>query len=59
MRPLLAGAGGTPAAATLERLAGLRADAYEAAAHAVVDTDGRTQDEVAAAVVAVFAEETS
>ena len=51
-RPLLRGA---PPAATLERLAVLRADAYEAAAHAVVDTDGRTQDEVADAVLAVFA----
>ncbi len=59
VRPLLAGAGSTPAAATLERLAGLRADTYEAAAHAVVDTDGLTQDEVAAAVVAVFTEEIS
>ena len=59
MRPLLAGAGSTPAAATLERLAGLRADTYEAAAHAVVDTDGRTQDEVAAAVVDAFTDEAS
>lgn len=38
-RPLLAG--GSPAA-TLERLAELRAPAYEAAAHVVVDTDGLT-----------------
>ncbi len=59
VRPLLAGAGSTPAAATLERLAGLRADTYEAAAHAVVDTDGRTQDEVAAAVVDAFTDEAS
>jgi shikimate kinase len=36
-RPLLAG--GAPAA-TLERLAILRAPAYEAAAHVIVDTDG-------------------
>jgi shikimate kinase len=59
VRPLLAGAGSTPAAATLERLAGLRADTYEAAAHATVDTDGRTQDEVANAVVEAFARETA
>jgi shikimate kinase len=59
VRPLLAGAGSTPASATLERLAGLRADTYEAAAHAVVDTDGRTQDQVAEAVVHVFTRETS
>ena len=42
-RPLLenglGGAGAAPAA-TLERLALLRAPAYEAAAHAIVDTDG-------------------
>jgi shikimate kinase len=36
-RPLLAGA---PAVVALERLARLRASAYEAAAHVVVDTDG-------------------
>jgi shikimate kinase len=51
-RPLLRGA---PPAATLERLAVLRADAYEAAAHEVVDTDNRTQDAVADAVLAAFA----
>jgi shikimate kinase len=50
-RPLLAHA---PAAATLQRLAQLRADAYEAAAHTTVDTDGRTQDDIADEVVAVF-----
>jgi shikimate kinase len=59
VRPLLAGAGSTPAAATLERLAGLRADTYEAAAHAVVDTDGRTQDQVADAVVEAFTRESA
>jgi shikimate kinase len=48
-RPLLAGASAT---ATLEQLAAARADAYAAAAHTVVDTDGRTQDEVADAVLA-------
>jgi shikimate kinase len=47
-RPLLVGA---PAAATLAELAAARADAYAAAAHAVVETDGRTQDEVADAVL--------
>jgi shikimate kinase len=47
-RPLLAG--GAPAA-TLERLAGLRAPAYEAAAHTTVDTVGRTVDGVADAVL--------
>ncbi len=51
-RPLLRGA---QPAATLERLAILRADAYEAAAHAVVDTDHETQDAVADAVLEVFA----
>lgn len=56
-RPLLAGSGSTPASATLERLASLRADTYEAAAHFVVDTDGRTQEQVADAVVEVFAQE--
>jgi len=42
-RPLLEG--GAPAA-TLERLAVLRAPAYEAAAHVVVDTDGLAIDAV-------------
>jgi shikimate kinase len=51
-RPLLADG---PATATLEALAVARADAYAAAAHAVVDTDGRTQDEVADAVLDTFA----
>jgi len=45
-RPLLAGSGERAAAATLERLAELRAETYAATAHAVVDTDGRTLDEV-------------
>ena len=57
VRPLLSGSGSAPAAATLERLAVLRADTYAAAAHAVVDTDDRTLDEVAADVVAVFERE--
>ena len=48
-RPLLGGAGG--ATATLERLATLRAPAYEAAAGVAVDTTGRSIDEVAAAVI--------
>jgi shikimate kinase len=56
-RPLLAGAGSAPAAATLERLAALRAGTYEASADVVVDTDGRTVDEVAGAVVDVFENE--
>jgi shikimate kinase len=47
-RPLL---GGSPEA-VLERLATLRAPAYEAAADVVVDTDGRTVDEAADAVIA-------
>jgi shikimate kinase len=50
-RPLLRGA---PPAATLERLAVLRADAYEAAAHVVVDTDDRSEDAVADAVLDCF-----
>jgi shikimate kinase len=48
-RPLLAG--DAAPAATLERLALVRAPAYEAAAHATVDTAGRTIDDVATAVV--------
>jgi shikimate kinase len=52
-RPLLAG--DAAPAATLERLATLRAPAYEAAAHATVDTAGRTVDEVADAVLEEFA----
>jgi shikimate kinase len=59
VRPLLAGSGSTPAAATLERLAVLRADTYDAASHVVVDTDDRSVDEVAAAVVDVFERETA
>ncbi len=46
-RPLLRNGG----AATLERLALLRAPAYEAAADVIVDTAGRSIDEVAALVV--------
>jgi shikimate kinase len=38
-------------AATLERMATLRAPAYKDAADAVVDTNGRTIDEVTAAVI--------
>jgi shikimate kinase len=51
-RPLLAPRG---AVATLERLAVVRAAAYEAVADAAVDTDGRTIDEVADAVLEVYA----
>lgn len=47
-RPLLAD--GDPEA-TLDRLAGERADAYAAAAHARVDTAGRSVDEVASAAL--------
>lgn len=49
-RPLLAGA----AAATLERLARVRADAYAAAADVVVDTTDRGIGEVADAVVEAY-----
>jgi shikimate kinase len=48
-RPLLAGAASP--AATLERLRAQREPAYEAAADVQVDTEGRTVDEVADAVV--------
>jgi shikimate kinase len=51
-RPLLAG---DPADA-LARLAEVRADAYAAAADAIVDTDDRAVDAVAAAVLDAFAE---
>ncbi len=54
LRPLLAG--GDPPVATLERLASLRAPAYEAAAHVTVDTTGRTVDEVAAVVLEELAQ---
>ena len=50
-RPLLSEHG---AAATLERLDLLRAPAYEAAAHAAVDTGGRSVDEVATDVLEEF-----
>jgi shikimate kinase len=50
-RPLLAPRG---AVATLERLAVVRAAAYEAVADVTVDTDGRTIDEVADAVLEVY-----
>ena len=49
-RPLLA----RGAVATLERLAVVRAAAYEAIADAVVDTDGHTVDEVADEVLGVY-----
>jgi shikimate kinase len=52
-RPLLAG--DAAPAVTLERLASIRAPAYEAAAHAIVDTSNRTVDEVADAVLEEFA----
>ena len=51
-RPLLRSGDRT---ATLERLRAQRAPAYEAAAHATVDTAGRTIDEVADAVLEEFA----
>jgi len=51
-RPLLAGTA-TPVA-TLERLATLRAPAYAAAAHATVDTVGRSVDEVVDAVLGEY-----
>ena len=49
-RPLLEGRG----TATLERLAVVRAGAYEATADALVDTDGRTVHEVVDAVLEVY-----
>jgi shikimate kinase len=49
-RPLLSGG----AAATLERLAVVRAHAYEAVADDVVDTDGRSVDQVTDAVLRVY-----
>ena len=49
-RPLLEGRG----TATLERLAVVRAAAYEATADALVDTDGRTVHEVVDAVLEVY-----
>jgi shikimate kinase len=52
-RPLLAG--GDPPVATLERLAALRTPAYEAVAHATVDTTGRPVDEVADLVLGEYA----
>lgn len=52
-RPLLAG--GDPPVSTLERLATLRAPAYEAAAHVTVDTAGRTIAEVADRVLEEYA----
>jgi shikimate kinase len=54
-RPLLRDAG---AIATLERLASVRAPAYEAAAHAVVDTTGRSVDEVVELVLDELANRT-
>jgi shikimate kinase len=47
-RPLLAG----DPAGTLARLARLREPAYEAAAHVVIDTDGRSTGDVTDAVLA-------
>lgn len=51
-RPLLSGDPLT----TLERLETLRDDAYRAAGHASVDTDGLTAEEVAAEVLARYEE---
>jgi shikimate kinase len=50
-RPLLHGA---PPAATLERLAELRAPSYEAAAHVAVDTDGLPIEAVTTRVIEEF-----
>jgi shikimate kinase len=50
-RPLLRGGS---AVSTLDRLAATRAPAYEAAAHAVVATDDRSVDDVAAAAIDVL-----
>lgn len=50
-RPLLTG--GDPAA-ELTRLADLREPAYRSVADVVIDTDGKSPDEVAAAVVEAF-----
>jgi shikimate kinase len=52
-RPLLAG--GDAPVATLERLASLRAPAYEAAAHVTVDTAGLTVEAVADRVLEEYA----
>ena len=52
-RPLLAG--GDAPVATLERLASLRAPAYQAAAHATVDTASLTVEAVAARVLEEYA----
>lgn len=49
-RPLLAG----DSERALSRLDAMRADAYEAAAHVRVDTEGRSIDDVAHAVVAAY-----
>lgn len=51
-RPLLAGA---PPSAELERLLELREPAYRDAAHAVVDSEGRSVDAVATAVLDAYA----
>lgn len=53
-RPLLR----DDAVPTLERLASVRAPAYEAAAHAVVDTTGRSVDEVVDVVLDELASRT-
>ena len=45
-----------PTVQILDRLAGLRDDAYRSSADAVVETGGRTVDAVADAVLAAFAE---
>jgi shikimate kinase len=52
-RPLLAG--DAVPAATLERLASVRTPAYDAAAHASVDTVGRSIDDVTDAVLEEYA----
>ena len=54
-RPLLAGGGGTIAASLLEA----RKSAYASAADVTVDTEGKTRDEVAKAVLTALKEEGS
>lgn len=57
-RPLLssAAASGSQPLDTVKRLAGIREEAYKAAAHIAVETGGRTPDEVTDRVLDLFAE---
>ena len=59
-RPLLSGAAasGSHPLDAVKRLAGIREEAYKAAAHTTVETEGRTLDEVTDRVLALY-EETS